>query len=120
MINKYDIDERIFSLVVNVITFVNTIPKTPINLIFINQIIRLVTSMGANDQEADGAITSKDFLHCYAIVRKEGKETSFWLRIIEKTNGERYKSEAQKLIQEDGEIVAIISTIIRNTQKNNK
>ena len=70
----YDIHERIFNFTVRVITFLNKLPKTPINIVFINQITRSVTSVGANDQEADGALTRKDFVHGFTIVRKEGKE----------------------------------------------
>ena len=61
--NKYDIHERIFNFIVDVINFLNKLPKTSTNLIFIGQITRSVTSMGANDQEADGSSSTKDFLH---------------------------------------------------------
>lgn len=118
--NKYDIHERIFNFVINVINFLNKLSKTPTNLIFINQMTRSATSMGANDQEADGALTKKDFIHGFTLVRKEGKETVFWLRVIEKTNPKKYSNEANALINEGNEIVAIISTIIKNTVLNSK
>ncbi len=117
---SYDIHERIFNFVVAVIQFLNKLPKTQTNLIFIGQITRSVTSMGANDQEADGALTTKDFIHGFTIVRKEGKETVYWLRIIEKTNNQRFSLEAESLIKEGGEIVAIVSTIIKNTANNKR
>jgi len=72
-----DIHERIFNFIVNVINLLNKLPKTPTNLIFINQLTRSVTSMGANDQEADGSSTRKDFVHGFTLVRKEGKESVF-------------------------------------------
>lgn len=114
---KYDIHERIFNYVIAVIQFQNKLPKTQTNVIITNQLIRSVTSMGANDQEADGALTTKDFIHCFVIVRKEGKETIFWLKIVENTNNHKFLEESQRLINEGGEIVAIVSTIIRNSQK---
>ena len=70
--------------------------------------------MGANDQEADGALTKKDFVHGFTIVRKEGKETVFWLRIIGETN-KKFEPEIEKLVKEGGEIVAIVSTIIKKS-----
>lgn len=70
--------------------------------------------MGANDQEADGADTRKDFIAKYRIVRKEGKETNYWLSIIRDTNAELLQ-EAQMLINEGIEIVKIVSTIVRNS-----
>ena len=116
----YDIHERIFNYIVNVINFLNKLPKTSTNLIFINQVTRSVTSMGANDQEADGALTKKDFMHGFTLVRKEGKETVFWLRIIEKTNLSKFGLEALGLIDEGKELVAIVSTIIKNTASSDK
>lgn len=111
---KYDIHDRIFEFVVKVIELIKLLPKTPQNLIIIGQIMRSVTSIGANDQEADGALSRKDFLHCYTIVRKEGKETLFWLRLIERTNPS-LQSKIKPIIDEGNEIVAIVSTIIKNT-----
>ncbi len=117
---NYDIHERIFKFIVDIINFINKLPRTPANLIFIGQITRSVTSMGANDQEADGASTKKDFMHSYTIVRKEGKETVFWVRIIDRTNDQRFSDEALSLIKEGYEIVAIVSTIIKNASNNSK
>jgi four helix bundle protein len=117
---EYDIHERIFDYIVRTIKFLNRLPKTPTNVIFINQITRSVTSMGANDQEADGALTRKDFIHKFTIVRKESKETIFWLRIIKETNHSKYDEEVLSLVAEGKEIVAIISTIIKNTSRSSK
>jgi len=74
---KYDIHERIFRFVVDVIEFVKLLSRTVDSMIIIKQVTRSVTSMGANDQEADGALTKKEFVHRYSIVRKEGKETIY-------------------------------------------
>lgn len=116
---NYDIHERIFNFIVRVIEFSDKLPKTYTNLIILNQITRSVTSMGANDQEADGALTKKDFIHGFTLVRKEGKETVFWLRLIGRISLKQSK-ELEDLIREGGEIVAIVSTIIIKTSKNNK
>lgn len=119
--NKYDIHDRIFEFIVKVIELIKLLPKTPQNLIIIGQIMRSVTSMGANDQEADGASTRKDFLHCYTIVRKEGKETIFWLKLITRTNeSPRIQQPTQDLIDEGTQIVAIISSIIKKTSSHAK
>lgn len=116
---NYDIHHRIFSFVINVINLLNKLPKTQTNLIFINQITRSATSMGANDQEADGSLTRKDFIHGFTLVRKEGKETVYWLKIIGKTNP-RFEEEVEVLVNEGSEIIAIVSAIIRNTSRSSK
>ncbi len=112
---EYDIHKRIYNFIVQVIRLVNSLPRTPSNIVIIGQILRSVTSMGANDQEADGTLTKKDFLHGYTIVRKEGKETNFWLSLIVDTNP-LHKTRVGPILQEGKEIVAIISSIINKTR----
>ena len=73
--------------------------------------------MGANDQEADGAESKKDFIAKYSIVKKECKETNYWLRIIKDTNPSIEK-RIIGLLQEGLEIVKIISAIIISTKRN--
>lgn len=57
--NKYDIHDRIFEFIVRVIELTKILPRTAQNLMIIGQIMPSVTSMGANDQEADGASRSQ-------------------------------------------------------------
>lgn len=116
-IRKYDIHERIYQFIISVIKLVNSLPRTPSNLVTINQILRSATSMGANDQEADGTLTKKDFIHTFTIVRKEGKETNFWLRLISDTNSPSVKKNAVPVLDEGTEIVKILSAIINKTRK---
>ena len=112
---KYDIHKRIYNFVVRVIKFVNVLPKNDTNYVIIPQLLRSVTSIGANDQEADGTLTKKDFIHSYTIVRKESKETKFWLMLIADTNPS-IKVKMEPLIQECQELVSIISSIINKTR----
>jgi four helix bundle protein len=112
---KYDIHERIYQFIVRVIKLVNTLLKTASNMVIIPQLLRCVTSMGANDQEADGSLTKKDFIHCYTVVRKENKEINFWLKLIADTNP-TIKPKMGNIIQEGQEIVAIISSIINKSR----
>jgi len=117
---KYDIYERIFTFIVTVLKFLDKLPQTYSNQVIRSQITRSVTSMGANsEEEADGTNSKKDFIHCFTTVRKEGKETVYWLRLIEKLIS-RQSEDALLIITEGKEISAIVNTIIRNTIKNSK
>ncbi|MBI4037908.1 four helix bundle protein [Candidatus Curtissbacteria bacterium] len=112
---QIDIHERIYKFVIRVVNMTKVVPKSEQNKVLTNQVIRSATSMGANDQEADGSLTRKDFVHNYVIVRKEGKETLYWLSVISDTNpliSEKFKD----LKQECKEIVLIVSTIISKTK----
>lgn len=111
-----DIHERIFQFVARGLKVIPTLPKTPEANIILNQYARSLTSVGANDNEADGTSTKNDFIHVYTIVRKELKETRYWWRVI----GELYpklQSRLVNLIAESEELVKIISKIISNTRK---
>ena len=112
----WDIHERIYQFIIRVINFIKKLPKTPENVILINQITKSATSMGANDQEADGTDSKKDFIAKYCIVRKEGKETNYWLRVINDTNLSFDLSEMKYLQQEGKELVKIVSTINLKTK----
>ena len=113
---KYDIYERLFKFVVSVIKLVRLVSRTEENKIITIQVLRSATSMGANSEEADGASSKKDFVHCFTMVRKEGKETGFWLKLLSELNP-RLHSQLEVLIEECGEIVAIVSKIISNSRK---
>src|SRR3989339_1017979 len=82
----FDIHKRIFDFVIGVLKLTKLLPKTTQNLVFINQITRSATSMGANDQEADGSSSRKEFFRSLTIVKKETKETNYWLKIILEIN----------------------------------
>lgn len=46
------------------------------------QLIRSATSIGANAEEATGAISNADFSSKISITYKEARETSYWLRLL--------------------------------------
>lgn len=78
-----DIHQRIHKFTVNCfINIVRKIPKFPENIGVIQQVSASLTSVGANDQEADAADSNKDFIAKYKIVKKEAKETRYWLTFI--------------------------------------
>lgn len=112
---NYAIHERMYGFVVRVVKLVNSLPKTESNLVISHQLLRSATSVGANDQEADGCLTRKDFLHCYTIVRKELKETLFWLKLISDTNP-KIKNKMELIVKENQELVSIVSAIINKAR----
>jgi len=112
---KIDIHDRIYKFVIRVINFTKKLPKNQQNLVIIPQIVASATSMGANDREADGALSKKQFVSSYTIVRREGKETYYWLNVIRDTNS-FMGDENEYLLKEGKEIVLIVSSIIINSR----
>ncbi|MCL5435294.1 MAG: four helix bundle protein [Patescibacteria group bacterium] len=115
-VKERDIHERIYKFVIRVIALTKSLPKNPQNDVIIYQIVKSVTSMGANDQEADGSESRKDFIAKYSIVKKENKETNYWLRVIGDTNP-AIKKRIGNLQNEGLELVRIISAIILSAKR---
>ena len=113
----FDIHERIYNWVIKVIKFTQRLPKTQQNLILVKQLIASVTSVGANDQEADAVNSKKDFVAKYSIARKECNESVFWIKVCRDTNENQDTKEVEELLREGKEIFLIISTIMKNAQK---
>ena len=119
--NKYrntsqDIHKRIYNFVINCFRdVIKKIPKTVENIPIISQISSSLTSIGANDQEADATTSKKDFIAKYSIVRKETKETKYWLSFAKDTFLVDSKI-VEPYIQECQEILLIVSVIIENTR----
>lgn len=107
----FDIHARIFAFVIDTLKVVRLVPTTVENKVIVNQLIRSVTSCGANDQEADGVSTKRDFIHCYTIVRKELKETKYWLSVLSALDA-TLEAKLRILLKENGELIKIVSAII--------
>ena len=63
--------------------------------IYLNQLMRSSSSIGANIHEAKYAQSRSDFIHKLEIALKESSETDYWLELIyrkHKINDEVYKS----------------------------
>lgn len=112
-----DIHIRIYRYVVGCMQdIVVKIPKRPETIPIIGQLSDALTSVGANDQEADAANSRKDFLAKYAIVRKELKETQYWLSVVRDCS---FLDAAivDPYIEESEEIRKIVSKIMANSQR---
>ncbi len=117
MTNKQiDIHERIYKFVCRTLKLLVSLPKNSINQTMIDQCSRSVTSVGANDQEADACETKRDFIAKYTISKKELKETNYWLRLITDTNP-NFKNRMEELQQEGKELLLIISSIVKKTKR---
>ena len=112
----YDLEERTARFGEAVIGFAKRLPKNPVVLPLIRQIVRSGTSVGANYCEADDAVSKKDFRHKISICKKEARETKHWLRMIVCADPHA-KQEARGLWQEAKELHLIFAAILRSGKK---
>jgi four helix bundle protein len=119
--NKYsntekDIHKRIYKFILNCFRdVVKQIPNTIENAPIKQQLASSLTSIGANDQEADAAGSRKDFIAKYLIVKKEAKETYYWLCFIRDSVLVK-ELTVSPYITECKEILLIVSKIIENAR----
>jgi four helix bundle protein len=113
-----DVQQRVFQFALDVIDLCNHLPQTEANKIIIRQIIRSVTSIGANIEEALGAFTKNDFTYTMNVAKKESRETNYWLRIISESNPISVRNNMKKILLEGEEIVKILSATVRSSRTN--
>lgn len=80
-----------------------------------NQIFRSSTSVGANYREANRARSKADFRSKVRICEAEASETIYWLEIIDDLDW-LTDEKLKELYSEANELLAIFSTISKNTK----
>ena len=80
-----DIEERLLEFAVRVGKAIDTLPDTRLGRHIAGQLVRSGTSPAPNYAEACAAESKKDFIHKLAIVLKELRESSVWIRLIVKS-----------------------------------
>ena len=80
-----DIEERLLEFAVRVGKAIDTLPDTRLGRHIAGQLVRSGTSPAPNYAEACAAESKKDFIHKLAIVLKELREISVWIRLIVKS-----------------------------------
>lgn len=105
------IRQRIKKFVLAVIYLIHKLPKEEVSRVLIGQVIRSSTSIGANYEEASEAQTNKDVIYKLSIVKKEAKETKYWLELINELYP-NFEQNVKILMIENMELIRIFSSII--------
>ena len=88
--------------------------------VFVNQILRSASSIGANSYEAKYAQSTADFVNKLEIALKECYETDYWLEILFKVGSleeSTYKTLANKCGAIRRKLIASITTAKENQQE---
>ena len=87
--------------------------------VFVNQILRSCSSIGANSHEAKYAQSKADFISKMEIALKECYETEYWLEILFKTasiDEDTYKTLTNKCGTIRRKLIASVTTIKNKSQ----
>ena len=88
--------------------------------VFVNQLLRSCSSIGANSYEAKYAQSRADFIHKMEIALKECYETDYWLEILFKVgamSAEAYQMLSRKCGTVRRKLIASITTAKENSDK---
>ena len=112
----YDLEERTFIFARDIRFFIKSLPYSIANVEDSKQLVKSSGSVGANYREANEALSKKDFLFRIKISRKEAKESTYWLRLINETNELKNASEGSRLQNESTQLKKILSAIIEKSK----
>jgi four helix bundle protein len=110
-----ELQQRLFKFSVDVIREVRNLPDSKEYKVISYQLLKSATSVGANYEEAQGAVSKADFSHKVGISLKEIRETNYWIRIINEIIDET-KNWAV-LGSESKELMNILGAIHSKTSK---
>ena len=109
----YDLEERTARFGEAVIDFAKRIPQNPVTNRLISQLVGAGTSVGANYDEADDAVSKKEFLKCIGTCKKEARESKHFLRMAARAVPE-LKSDARELWLEARALHLIFAKVWRS------
>lgn len=111
---RYDLEQRTFEFARAVAQYARELPRNVSSIEYGKQVVRSSGSVGANYIEANEALSKKDFLMRIKICRKEAKESVYWLRLIDISDG--CDQALSKLIQEGAELTKIFGSIVEKSE----
>ena len=117
MTNK-ELKDRTQKFALDVIRFIETVPRTKAGDVLGKQLLRAACSVGSNYRAACRAQSHTHFISKIGIVEEEADECLFWLELVQKS-GMKNGDTVANLIKESNELTAIF-TSSRKTARNNK
>ena len=111
MKNNKDLKARTKEFALNIIAFIQNMPKDKTSSTIGNQLLRAGTSVGANTRASFRARSRKEYIAKVGIVIEEADECMFWLEIIKESRIMDDQETISTLLQEAEELTAIFVSI---------
>ena len=107
-----------FELAILGVNFYKNLVNEKKEFVMSKQLLRSITSVGANVREAINAQSKADFIHKLSISQKECDESMYWLELLRDTN---YISneDFDSIYPSCNEVLKILRSIIITAKKNN-
>ena len=116
MENVMDIQDRTFAFACRIVRLYRSMWNDRSARPLAYQLVDAGTSVGSNLEEAEAGQSKADFISKCRISLKEARETLYWLRLIVASDF-LPEERVATLRDEANEIVAILTTIVKNASK---
>ncbi len=110
-----DLKRRTKRFALDVIQFVETLPRDETCRVIGRQLLRAATSVGVNYRAANRAKSPPDFLSKMGTVEEEADESGYWIELLVEA-GKTTMSKAGALLTEASELVAIAVSSINTAR----
>jgi four helix bundle protein len=95
----------------DIIKFLDSLPKDYISQTIGRQLLRSATSIGANIIEAQASSSKRDFANFYNYSLKSANESKFWLNLL-KDSGKSAVNKIKPILEETNELSNILASSI--------
>lgn len=107
-----ELELRCLKFAKEVRNYCRKVKQDTVNLVYIKQVVRSSSSIGANYIEANERLGAKDIVMKMKIARREAKETEYWLELLNVDNDEITNSLKNEALQ----LRKIISAMIKKLE----
>ena len=115
--DKSELIGRTKTFALQILRFVERLPKTIGGRAIANQLIRSATSIGANYRAACRARSRAEFTAKLGTVAEEADETVYWLELV-REGGLLADTQIEPLLAEANELTAIFTSARRTSSQN--
>ena len=113
--DQQEMKRRTKEFALRIMKLVGALPQSIEGRAVGNQLVRAGTSVGANYRAACRGRSRAEFIAKLGLVEEEADESAFWLEIIIEGNLLK-KHQAESLLEEANELVAIIAASRKSAQ----
>jgi four helix bundle protein len=117
-VKEAELKQRTKQFALKLINLVGLLPRSIEGQVIGKQLIRSATSVGANYRAACRSRSKAEFIAKLGIVEEEADETAYWLELIIE-GGLLELKNAERILREANEIVAIMAASRKSASKRN-
>ncbi len=110
-VKSNDVKVRAYRFSLEIIKFVNELPNKRAFWVMGDQLLRSVTSVGANMIEGQSSSSKREFIKYYEIALKSANESKYWICLLRDSYPEM-KSRCEQLLQEMVEISNMLGSSV--------